>query len=198
MSEADATALPQETISINLPRVPEEVTAILAEPRKRGRPSGNAAEMDKGDPHREREKDKGIDYKEVENFGRCHLSIPTMARLLKRSVAVIEKLMARETSKFSRSYYLGVAKTEYDLSLTSLLVAVGKKKDKLSSPATLSQLCGQWLGWKQNGKKENTADAAEKVMRNVSKEQKAEMFNALMGQSPSEQEETIDDGTSKL
>jgi hypothetical protein len=134
-----------------------------------------------------------INYKEIEQFGLCYMSVKAMARLLGVSETWVKKALANEKSQFHRAYYRGQARTEYELSRTMLTVALGKQKE--GNQSLLSHLCGQWLGWKHTAKtKENNTEAAEKLLENVSDSQKSAMFNALAGLSPNTDEE-IDDGT---
>jgi len=134
-----------------------------------------------------------IDYTIVEEYGKCYMSVKSMARLLCVSETWVKKALVNEKSRFHRAYYQGQAKTEFELSRTMLSAALGKQKE--GNQSLLSHLCGQWLGWKHTAKtKENNTEAAEKLLENVSDSQKSAMFNALAGISPNTDEE-IDDGT---
>ena len=134
-----------------------------------------------------------FDYKQVENFGMCHISAISMSRLLGMSEKYILKLLGNDKSKFHRAYYKGQAKVEFELSRKMLASALGK--EAVGNTALIANLCGQWLGWRKLNVKDTSKDeAAENLLKNVSEAQKTEIFSMVSGVAP-DTEMTIDDGT---
>jgi len=142
-------------------------------------------------PDSERIIKRRFDYKQVETFGKVNLPVEKMAIILNASTERIQNLMDRKNSLFCKSYERGQALAYFSIARKQFAVAVGEETGNTSMLTYLGSL---YLG--QDKKKrvaEKKQEAAEKLIENVSEEQRLEMFNALIGTS-SKKEDIINDG----
>ena len=141
-------------------------------------------------PRSENPKRPFFDYQQIEHFGKCSLPVEDIAHILNMPLERINRMMARENSKFYRSYRRGQAMTKLGILQRQISVATGEAQGN----APLLQHLGAILLGQNASKKptENIQDTAEKLMQDVSETQKAEMFATLI-ETQAEKEEIIDE-----
>jgi hypothetical protein len=126
-------------------------------------------------------KEKKLDYKRIELFGKTGLSVEDMAAIMNISVERVQRLMGREKSKFFQCYRRGQALTRFNLLQRQIATALGDAK---GNPALLTQLGSVILGQQPVAKKplsEEQEESVEKLIQNVSSSDKTQMYNALIG-----------------
>ena len=128
----------------------------------------------------EQPKEKKLNYKQIELFGKTGLSIEDMAAIMNISVERVQRLMGREKSKFFQCYRRGQALTRFNLLQRQIATALGEAK---GNPALLTHLGSVILGQQPVAKKQSDEqeESAEKLIQNVSTSQKEQVYNALMG-----------------
>ena len=127
-----------------------------------------------------------LNYKQIELFGKTGLSVEDMAAILNISVERVQRLMEREKSKFFQCYRRGQALTRFSLLQRQIATALGEAK---GNPALLTHLGAVILGQQPVSKKqqsEEQEESAEKLIQNVSSSDKAQIYNALIGNSEKE------------
>ena len=127
-----------------------------------------------------------LNYKQVELFGKTGLSVEDMAAILNISVERVQRLMEREKSKFFQCYRRGQALTRFSLLQRQIATALGEAK---GNPALLTHLGAVILGQQSISKKqqsEKQEESAEKLIQNMSSSDKAQIYNALIGNSEKE------------
>ena len=127
-----------------------------------------------------------LNYKQIELFGKTGLSVEDMASILNISVERVQRLMEREKSKFFQCYRRGQALTRFSLLQRQIATALGEAK---GNPALLTHLGAVILGQQPISKKqqsEEQEESAEKLIQNVSSSDKAQIYNALIGNSEKE------------
>jgi len=131
-------------------------------------------------------KEKKLNYKQIELFGKTGLSVEDMAAILNISVERVQRLMEREKSKFFQCYRRGQALTRFSLLQRQIATALGDAK---GNPALLTHLGSVILGQQTVAKKppsEEQEESVEKLIQNVSSSDKAQMYNALIGNTEKE------------
>jgi len=131
-------------------------------------------------------KAKKLNYKQIELFGKTGLSVEDMASILNISVERVQRLMEREKSKFFQCYRRGQALTRFSLLQRQIATALGEAK---GNPALLTHLGAVILGQQSISKKqqsEKQEESAEKLIQNMSSSDKAQIYNALIGNSEKE------------
>ena len=129
-----------------------------------------------------------FDYEQIELFGKCSLPVEDMSYVLKMPLERIQRLMAKESSKFYQSYRRGQAMTKLVVLQRQIAVATGESQ---GNPQLLKHLGEVLLGQNTNTKTtEHIQDTAEKLMQDVSETQKAEMFSTLIDTSANKDEIT--------
>ena len=134
---------------------------------------------------------KKLDYKQIEDFGKCNLPVEDMSAILNIPIGQIQKWMDRGTSLFSKTYRRGQALTRLAIAQRQILVATGASSGNSTLLTYLGSIyLGQNIVKKEPEVKEETA---EKMLQNVSDAQKEHIFSTLTGVSDTI--ETIDDGS---
>ena len=130
-------------------------------------------------------KAKKLNYKQIELFGKTGLSVEDMAAILNISVERVQRLMEREKSKFFQCYRRGQALTRFSLLQRQIATALGDAK---GNPALLTHLGSVILGQQPVSKKssDEQEESAEKLIQNVSSSDKAQIYNALIGNTEKE------------
>ena len=131
-------------------------------------------------------KEKRLNYKQIELFGKTGLSIEDMAAILNISVERVQGFMERPKSKFYMCYRRGQALTRFSLLQRQIATALGEAK---GNPALLTHLGSVILGQQPAAKKppsEEQEESVEKLIQNVSSSDKAQMYNALIGNTEKE------------
>jgi hypothetical protein len=128
----------------------------------------------------EQPKEKKLNYKQIELFGKTGLSIEDMAAIMNISVERVQRLMEREKSKFFQCYRRGQALTRFSLLQRQIATALGDAK---GNPALLTHLGSVILGQQPAPKKQldEQEESAEKLMQNVPASQKQQVYHAIMG-----------------
>ena len=134
----------------------------------------------------EQQKEKKLNYKQIELFGNTGLSVEDMAAILNISVERVQRLMDRKKSKFFQYYRRGQAVTRFKLLQRQIATALGDAK---GNPALLTHLGSVILGQQPAVKKpqsEEQEESVEKLIQSVSSSDKAQMYNALIGNTEKE------------
>ena len=129
---------------------------------------------------------KKLNYKQIELFGNTGLSVEDMAAILNISVERVQRLMDRKKSKFFQYYRRGQAVTRFKLLQRQIATALGDAK---GNPALLTHLGSVILGQQPVAKKpqsEEQEESVEKLIQSVSLSDKAQMYNALIGNTEKE------------
>ena len=129
---------------------------------------------------------KRLNYKQIELFGNTGLSVEDMAAILNISVERVQLLMERTKSKFFQCYRRGQAITRFKLLQRQIATALGDAK---GNPALLTHLGSVILGQQPVAKKpqsEEQEESVEKLIQSVSLSDKAQMYNALIGNTEKE------------
>ena len=133
---------------------------------------------------------KKLNYKDIEDFGKCNLPVDDMAAILNIPRGQIQKWMDRETSQFSKKYRRGQALTRLAIAQRQILVATGASSGNSTLLTYLGAIyLGQNIATKQPA--EVKEETAEKMLQNVSDAQKEHIFSTLTGVADTI--ETIDD-----
>ena len=129
-------------------------------------------------PQSENPKRTCFDYEQIELCGKSNLPVEDMSYILKMPLERIQRLMAKENSKFYQSYRRGQAMTKLVVLQRQIAVATGEAQGN----APLLQHLGAILLGQNASKKpvENIQNTVEKLMQDVSEIQKEEMFTALI------------------
>jgi hypothetical protein len=136
-------------------------------------------------------KEKKLNYKQIELFGKTGLSVEDMAAILNISVERVQRFMGREKSKFFQCYRRGQALTRFSLLQRQIATALGDAK---GNPALLTHLGSVILGQQPIKKQsDEQEESAEKLIQNVSASQKEQMYNALIGTTEKGMEVKDDD-----